>query len=100
MEDNISKKIINAETFFTKVSYMYGGMSTGSYLYTNKNAYGQINPTKANYVELVGLKDVIDEIVQLRIQQAFQDLKIQLGSAILSSSEEIYSDLFINRTEV
>lgn len=99
MEDNISKKVINAETFFNKVTYMYGGVSSNSYLYTNRHAYGQITSSSENFVELVGLKELIDEIVQIRLQQAFQDLKLQLGSAILSSSEEIYSDLFIKRLE-
>lgn len=97
MEDNISKKVINADTFFNKVTYMYGGVSSNSNLYTNRHAFGQI--TSENFVELVGLKELIDEIVQIRLQQAFQDLKLQLGSAILSSSEEIYSDLFIKRLE-
>lgn len=101
MENNIGKKVINADTFFTKITYIHPYTSANSYgLYPTHHVYGMI-PTGDNntIVNIVGLKEFVDEIVQIRLQQAFQDLKMQISSAILSSSEEIYSDLFVKRVE-
>lgn len=100
MEDNIGKKVINADTFFTKITYIHPYTSANSYgLYTNHHVYGMISPNDSNMVNIVGLKEFVDEIVQIRLQQAIQDLKMQISSAILYSSEEIYSDLFVKRVE-